>query len=87
MLWLNKYLNYLYFNLGGFYSTTQRNNRFYLHIQDGATRQYYAEPKRTKSQTFDTFQMFMCIAERQFGKKLKPLYIDFGGEFANKTFK
>ena len=42
---------------------------------------------RTKSQTFDIFQKFIRQAERQSGKKLKHLYTDFGGEFANQVFK
>ncbi len=42
---------------------------------------------RTKSQAFDTFQKFICQAERQSDKKLKGLHTDFGGEFANHAFE
>ena len=42
---------------------------------------------RTKNQTFDTFQKFICEAERQSDKKLKHLCTDFGREFANHAFE
>ena len=42
---------------------------------------------RTKEQTFDIFLKFICQAERQLRKKLKHLYTDFGGEFANQAFE
>ena len=42
---------------------------------------------RTRSQTFDIFQKFICQAERQSRKKLKHLCTDFGEEFANQVFK
>ena len=83
----SEYLDYLHCDLGGPYPITQRGNRFYLGIRDGATGAYYAEPMRTKGQTFDTFQRFIHQAERQSGKKLKHLRTDFGGEFANKAFE
>ena len=83
----NEYLDYLHCDLGGPYPTTRRGNRFYLGIRDGATGACYAEPMRTKAQTFDTFQRFIRRAERQSGKKLKHLRTDFGGEFANQAFE
>ena len=82
-----EYLDYLHCNLGGPYSTTQRGNQFYLSIQDGTTRACYAKSMRTKSQTFETFQKFICQVECQSEKKLKYLYTDFGGEFANQAFE
>ena len=82
-----KYLEYLHYDLGGSYPTTRRGNRFYFGIRDGATGACYAKPMRTKSQGFDTFQKFICQAERQSGKKLKHLRTDFGGEFANHAFE
>ena len=56
----SKYFDYLYYDLGGPYPTTQRGNRFYLGIRNSATGVYYAEPMRTKVQAFDTFQKFIC---------------------------
>ncbi len=50
-----EYLDYLYFDLGGPYPTTQRGNQFYPGIRDGATGACYTEPLRTKGQAFDTF--------------------------------
>ncbi len=44
-----EYLDYLHCDLDGPYLTTQKGNRFYLGIQDSATRAYYAKPIRTKS--------------------------------------
>ncbi len=64
MLHLSKYLDCIYCDLGGPYSTNRKNNRFYLGVQDGATGAYYAELMRSKSQTFDTFQKFICQVER-----------------------
>ena len=81
-----KYLDYLHCDFGGPYPIT-RSNRFYLNIRNGATGAYYAEPIRTKSQTFDTFQKFIRQAECQSDKKLKHLRTDFGGEFANRAFE
>lgn len=83
----NKYLDYLYCNLGGPYLTTWRGNRFYLGIQDRTIVACYAEPMRIKGQAFDIFQRFICQAERQSGKKLKHLRTNFGGEFANQAFE
>ena len=83
----SEYLDYIQCDLGGPYPTTRRCNRFYLGVQDGATGAYYAEPMRTKSQTFDTFQKFIRQAKRQSAKKLKHLRTNFGGEFANKAFE
>ncbi len=65
-----EYFDYLHCDLGSFYLTTRRSNRFYLGIRDGARGAYYAEPMRTKSQTFDTFQKFIRQAERQSNKSL-----------------
>ena len=87
MLQPSEYLTYIHCDFGGSYPTTRRENRFYLGVRDGATGAYYAEPMRTKSQTFDIFQKFIRQAERQSGKKLKHLRTDFGGEFANKAFE
>ncbi len=56
-------------------------------MRDGATGAYYAEPRRTKSRTFDIFQKFIRQAERWSRKKLKHLRTDFGGEFANQAFE
>ena len=67
------FLEYLHCDLGGLYPITRRDNQFYLGIRDGATKACYAEPKRTKSQTFYTFQKFICQAERLSRKKLKHL--------------
>ncbi len=82
-----EYLDYLHCDLGGPYPTTQRGNQFYLGIRDDATVACYAEPMRTKSQAFDTFQKFIRRAERQPWKKLKHLRTDFGREFANQAFE
>ena len=87
MLQPGEYLDYIHCDLGGSYPITRRGNRFYFGVRDGATGAYYAEPMRTKSQTFDIFQKFIRQAERQSGKKLKHLRTDFGGEFANKAFE
>ncbi len=42
---------------------------------------------RTKSQTFDQFQKFICQAERQSEKKLKHLSINFEEKFVNNAFE
>lgn len=42
---------------------------------------------KTKSRIFDTFQNFICQAERQLGNKLKHLYTDFREKSANQTFR
>ena len=63
------------------------SNQFYLGVRDGVTGAYYAEPMKTKSQTFDIFQKFICQVESQSGKNLKHLHTDFKGEFANKLFE
>ena len=83
----SKYLDYLHYDLGRPYSITWRSNQFYLGIQDDTISACYAEPMRTKIQTFDIFQRFICQAECQSGKKLKHLYTDFGREFANQAFE
>lgn len=83
----SEYLDYLYCNLCGFYPIIWRGNQFYLGIWDGVTGACYAEPIKTKGQAFDIFQRFICRAERQSGKKLKHLRIDFGKEFANQAFE
>ncbi len=59
MLQPGEYLDYLHCDLGDPYPTTRKDNRFYLGVCDSATGAYYAEPMRTKSQTFDTFQKFI----------------------------
>ncbi len=87
MLHPSEYLDYIHCDLGGHYPTTRKGNRFYHGVRDGATGAYYAEPMKTKSQTFDTFQKFIRQGERQSGKKLKHLRTDFEGEFANKAFE
>ncbi len=69
MLQPNEYLDYIHSDLLGPYPTTRKVNGFYLDIRDGATGAYYAELMRTKSQTFDTFQKFICQAKRQSEKK------------------
>ncbi len=87
MLQPSGYLDYIHCDLGGLYPTTRRGNQFHLGVRDGATGVYYTEPMRTKSQTFDIFQKFICQAERQSGEKPKHLRIDFGREFANEKFE
>lgn len=42
---------------------------------------------KIKSQIFNIFQKSICKIEHQFENKLKYLYIDFEGKFANKTFE
>lgn len=51
----SKYVDYLHCNFGGLYLTTQRGNRFYLGIRDGATGACYGGSMKTKGQAFDTF--------------------------------
>lgn len=51
----SKYLDYLYYNIGGLYPIIQRKNRFYLKIQDDIIGVCYAEPMKIKGQTFVTF--------------------------------
>lgn len=80
---LTKYFKYLHCNLGGPYFTIERGNQFYLSIWDSATGAYYAKSMKTKNQTFDTFQKFICQVKRQSRKKFKHLYTNFGEEFAN----
>ena len=82
-----KYLDYMHCDFGALYLTTRKTNRFYCGVQDGATRAYYAEPMKIKSQTFDTFHKFICPEERQSGKKLQHLRTNFGRKFANKPFE
>ena len=82
-----EYLEYLHCDLGGRYPTIQRGNQFYLGIRDGAIGACYAELIRTKKQAFDKFAKLICRIKRQSGKKLKNLYTDFGGKFANQAFK
>lgn len=50
-----KYIDYLYCDFGSPYPTTWRGNWFYFGIWDSTTSAYYAEPMRTKGQTFETF--------------------------------
>ncbi len=64
MLQPSEYLDYIHCDLGGFYLTTRRENRFYFGVRDGATRAYNAEPMRTEIRTFDIFQKFICQVER-----------------------
>lgn len=82
-----KFLKYLYRNFGGPYPATQKNNQFYLGIQDDVTGACYAKFIRTKDQIFGIFQNFICQAERQLGKKLKHLQTNFREKFANKAFE
>lgn len=82
-----EYFEYWNYNLGIFYLITQKKNQFYLGIWDGAIITYYTQPIRTKSQTFNTFQKFICQVKYQSGKKPNHLQTDFGGEFANQTFE
>lgn len=64
-----------------------KSHQFYLCIKNGSTTACYAEPIRTKGQTFDIFQKFICLVECQSGKKLKYLKANFQGKFANEVFK
>ena len=41
---------------------------------------------RNKSEVFEIFQGFKCLAENQTGIKMKMLKIDNGGEFYSKGF-
>ena len=60
MLELSQYLDYIHCDLADSYFTNRKENQFYLNIRDGTTRVYYAEPRRTKSLTFNTFQKVIC---------------------------
>ncbi len=82
----SEYLDDLHFDLSRPYLITPRGNQFYLGIQDGPNRVYYAKPIRTKSQEFAKFQKSFRHAERQSKKQLKSLRTVFGGEFANTAF-
>ena len=55
----SEYLDYIQCDLAGSYPTTRKGNPFYFGVRDSATGAYYAEPMRTKSQTFDIFQKFI----------------------------
>ncbi len=87
MLQRIQYLDYIHCDFGALYLTIRDTNWFYRGIRDVATRAYYAEPMRIKSQTFDTFHTLICPEERQSGKKLKHLSTNFGRKFANKPFE
>lgn len=67
--------------------TIQRDNRFYLRIQNSIMGTYYANPMRTKVQTFHIFSKFICQAKLLSAKKLKYFYIDFGRKFTNQAFE
>lgn len=47
----------------------------------------YTEPMKIKGQAFDTSQKFIHRVDRNSGKKLKHLRINFGGKFANHIFE
>lgn len=42
---------------------------------------------KTKNQTFDIFQKFICQADHQFRKKFRHLYTNFESKFTNKVFE
>lgn len=59
-----KYLDYLYCNLSGLHLRIEKCNRFYIYIQDDATRAYYAELIKNSNQALETFRKFICQAKR-----------------------
>lgn len=79
-------LELLHLDLQGSTPLTSGNNfRYFLNIVDDNTRFTWIFPLVTKSQTFEVFKIFQRNVENQFGKQIKNIQTNWGGEFQNFT--
>ena len=59
---------------------------YFVNFIDDSTRKVWAYPIRTKDRVFSIFSDWLTMVENQFGRKLKCLRIDNGGEFKSEEF-
>ena len=60
---------------------------YFLTFIDDFSRKSWVYFLKHKSETFFKFQLFKSLVENEYGKKIKNLRTDNGGEFINKEFE
>lgn len=61
--------------------------RYYVVFIDNYSRFSWIYPMHHKSETFECFVKFKCLAENLLSKKIKSFQSDGGGEFTSNQFK
>jgi transposase InsO family protein len=65
---------------------TQAENKYVLLFVDDHDRFMWPFMLKTKGEAFDQFKKFKVSVENQYGRKIKVLRTDRGGEFTSKEF-
>ena len=59
---------------------------YFVTFIDDSTRKVWLYGLRSKDQVFSTFQKFLSMVENQFGRQLKSIRTDNGGEYVSHKF-
>ncbi|KAD4584610.1 hypothetical protein E3N88_22211 [Mikania micrantha] len=80
-------LDRIYANLcGPITPPTPAGNRYVMLIVDGHSRFMWTFMLKTKDGAFEQFKMFKTSTELQYGRKIRVLRTDRGGEFTSREF-
>ena len=60
---------------------------YFVTFIDDFSRKVWVYPLRRKDEVLSVFQKFVTLVENQFGKKVKFLHSDNGGEYVSRAFQ
>ncbi|KAD6454157.1 hypothetical protein E3N88_08863 [Mikania micrantha] len=66
---------------------TEAGNRYFLLIVDDHSRYMWVSMLKTKDEALDHFRKFKALSQNQYGRRIKVLRTDRGGEFNSNEFK
>ena len=72
---------------GPMQTTSLGGNKYYLLFTDDYTRMSWVYFIKFKFQVFEQFRRFKSLVEKEFGRNIKVLHSDRGGEFLSNEFK